>query len=225
MAGQEPSPLPAMLRSDDEVAAQLGSVRAAIDAHGRSDVTVVAVTKGFDRTAIECASRLGIGDIGENYAQELQAKCPLPSATRAHFIGRIQRNKVRKVADVVHLWHSVSRPEVVAEIAKRSAEPKILIQVAAEGDMTKAGITPGELEAMLEVAEEHGVEVSGLMTIGVLGDDAQTVQSFADLNKLADEFGLRERSMGMSGDYRDALVHGATMLRLGSALFGPRANK
>ena len=224
MAG-EPSTLPSMMRSDDEVAAQLDSVRAAIDEHGRNDVTVVAVTKGFDRTAIECASRLGVGDIGENYAQELQEKCPLPNAVRAHFIGRIQRNKVRKVADVVHLWHSVSRPEVVAEIAKRSAEPKILIQVAAQGDTTKAGITPGDLEAMLGVAEEHGVEVSGLMTIGVLGDDERTVQSFADLTKLADEFGLRERSMGMSGDYRDALAHGATMLRLGSALFGPRANK
>ena len=113
----------------------------------------------------------------------------------------------------------------MAEIAKRSAEPKILIQVAAQGDTTKAGITPGDLEAMLGVAEEHGVEVSGLMTIGVLGDDERTVQGFADLTKLADEFGLRERSMGMSGDYRDALAHGATMLRLGSALFGPRANK
>ncbi len=213
-----------MVRSDDEVATEIARVHAVIEEEGRSDVTIVAVTKGFDRSAIECASRLGLTDIGENYAQELAAKLPLPDGTRAHFIGRIQRNKVRKVASAVHLWHSVSRPEVVVEIAKRSNEPRILIQVAAAGDTTKDGITPGELESMLEVARDHEVEVAGLMTIGVLGDHERTVQSFVDLNRLAEENDLRERSMGMSGDYRDALAQGATMLRLGSALFGPRAN-
>ena len=216
------SSLPSMSLSDEEVAANLGAVRDAIGDSGRSDVTIVAVTKGFDRSAIECASRLGISDIGENYAQELQAKSPMPEETRVHFIGRIQRNKVRKVADQVDLWHSVSRPEVVVEISKRSAHPQILIQVAAAGDTTKAGVAPDEVEPLLEVAREHGVDVAGLMTIGVLADEERTMQSFADLARLADTFELRERSMGMSGDYRDALAHGATMLRLGSALFGPR---
>ena len=208
--------------SDEQVLASLHEVHDAIETIGRDEVTIVAVTKGFDRSAIDCAARLGLADVGENYAQELLGKLPLPAGLRAHFIGRIQRNKVRKIGDQVTLWHSVSRPEILIEIARRSARPRALIQVAAQGDTTKDGVEPREIEALLKVAEEPNVEIAGLMTIGVHGDVARTRQSFAALDRLAGEFGLAERSMGMSGDYRDALEAGATMLRLGSVLFGPR---
>jgi len=221
MAGDE-AVSPPMTRSDDEVAAKLSEVAEAIEATGRDDVTVIAVTKGFDHTAVECAARLGVGNVGENYAQELLQKSPVPDGIRTHFIGRIQRNKVRKLADVVDLWHSVARPEVLVEIARRSENPTALIQVAAAGDPSKDGVAPDEIEPMLDVAREHGVEIAGLMTIGVLGDPERTRESFIETARLADTFGLAERSMGMSGDYRDALDAGATMLRLGSLLFGPR---
>lgn len=209
-------------RTDEQVLASLQEVSDEIESIGRDDVTVIAVTKGFDRSAIDCAARLGLHDIGENYAQELLAKLPLPAQLRVHFIGRIQRNKVRKVSDQVALWHSVSRPEILVEIGRRSEAPRVLIQVSAAGDTTKDGIEPREIDSMLEVARDNDVEVAGLMTIGVHGDQERTRESFRDLARLADEFDLAERSMGMSGDYRDALEAGATMLRLGSTLFGPR---
>ena len=212
-------------RTDEEVIESLSEVQRTIEAVGRPDVTIVAVTKGFDRSAVECAERIGLVDIGENYAQELQEKSPLPDGMRGHFIGRIQRNKVRKVASSVALWQSVSRPEILVEIAKRSEQPRALIQVVAADDSTKDGVGPEHIESMLEVAELHGVEIAGLMTIGVLGDPARTKQSFAQTARLANEFGLRERSMGMSGDYRDALDAGSTMLRLGSLLFGQRPTR
>ena len=213
---------PPMPRTDAQVAATLAELREVIAAEGRDDVTIVAVTKGFDRSAVECAARVGLDVIGENYAQELLEKSPLPDEVQAHFIGRIQRNKVRKIADIVDLWHSVSRPEVLVELAKRSPAPRALIQVAAADDPSKDGIDPKDLDMMLEVAHDHGVTIEGLMTIGVLGNDHRSAQSFRDLSRLADSYGLIERSMGMSGDYRDALAEGATMLRLGSALFGQR---
>lgn len=217
----------AMSTPDDVVAERLASVRERAAEVGRSDVTIVAVTKGFDRSAIDCAQRLGIADIGENYAQELLGKVDAVMAeTSVHFMGRIQRNKVRKIANHVDAWHSVARNEILEEIAKRTEQslksPKVFIQVRPHGDETKDGVGPEDLEPMLGRAEELGVVIAGLMTIGVLGDPAATRQAFVDVNALAERFGLAERSMGMSGDYEDALAAGSTMLRLGSVLFGDR---
>lgn len=212
-----------MGRTDEVVAEHLAAVRNEIAANGRKNVRIVAVTKGFDRSAIECAQRLGIRDIGENYAQELEDKIDaVNDSTAVHFIGRIQRNKVRKIIDHVDLWHSVARPEILVELAKRTASPQVLLQLRAENDDTKEGIRPDQLESMLEVAETHGVTVRGLMTIGILGDVEATQRCFVELDRVAEQFGLVERSMGMSGDYREALAAGATMLRLGSVLFGER---
>ncbi len=212
-----------MTTSDSEVAARLDVVRQAISATGRQDVTVVAVTKGFDRSAMDCAQRLGLGDVGENYAQELLEKVDaVQDGTRVHFMGRVQRNKVRKIAEHVDLWHSVARPEILTEIAKRTPGARVLIQVRPHDDDTKDGVGPAELDTMLSTAAELDVRVAGLMTIGVLGDAAATKAAFIELDQLCSDYDLVERSMGMSGDYRDALDAGATMLRLGSTLFGER---
>ncbi len=209
--------------ADDVVAERLALVHQAIEECGRGDVKIIAVTKGFDRSAIDCAQRLGLHDVGENYAQELLEKSEAIAAeTRVHFMGRIQRNKVRKIVEHVDLWHSVARPEILLELAKRSATAQVLIQVRPIDDPTKDGVRPEELEAMLEVAHDNGVMVRGLMTIGLLGDKSATQACFVELDRLADHHGLTERSMGMSGDYRDALEAGSTMLRLGSVLFGER---
>ncbi len=212
-----------MTVDDDVVATRLAEVRANIEASGRRDVRVVAVTKGFDRSAVDSAQRVGLTDIGENYAQEVEEKASAVAAgTNVHFIGRIQRNKVRKIIDHIALWHSVARPEIIAELAKRAERPRVLIQVRPLEDPTKDGVRPDELESMLDAAVSLGVKVEGLMTIGIFGDSNATKECFAELTRLADQFDLPERSMGMSGDYRDALEAGATMLRLGSVLFGPR---
>ena len=215
-----------MTAPDELVAERLAQVLETVSEVGRKDVTIIAVTKGFDRSAIDCAQRIGVRDVGENYAQEVLEKAEaVGEHTSVHFMGRIQRNKVRKISDVVDLWHSVARAEIVTEIAKRTPKARVLIQVRPYGDDTKDGVGPESLEEILGVAAEHDVDVAGLMTIGVLGDADATRASFIEVNRLADEYGLVERSMGMSGDYRDALMAGATMLRLGSVLFGDRPPK
>ena len=212
--------------ADEMLAERMETVRSAIRELGRSDVTVVAVTKGFDRSAMDAAQRVGIVDVGENYAQELVEKVPaiLPG-TNVHFMGRVQRNKARKVASHVDLWHSVSRREILSEIAKRSPGAHVLIQVRARNDDSKDGVSTGELDAILDHARSIDVVVRGLMTIGVLGDAERTAAAFRELDLLCETYGLAERSMGMSGDYRDALAAGATMLRLGSTLFGDRPQR
>lgn len=212
--------------SDAQILERLSTVQADVAAVGRVDVRIVAVTKGFDRSAIDAARRVGLLDVGENYAQEVMEKSDaIGDDLTMHFIGRIQRNKVRKISDQVSLWHSVARPEIVQELAKRNASARMLIQVRPHGDPTKDGVPPEEIEAMLAMADDLGVSVEGLMTIGVLGDEVATRRCFEEVGRLADEFGLAERSMGMSGDYRDALEAGATILRLGSLLFGPRPTR
>ncbi len=208
---------------DEVIAERLSVVRQAIADHGRSDTTIVAVTKGFDASIIRATKRLGLADIGENYAQEVVEKTPAFGADQTvHFMGRIQRNKVRKVCDVVGLWQSVARPEILSEIAKRVDDAKVLIQIQPDGDVSKDGVRPEELPAMFSLADDLGVTIVGLMTIGVLNDPAATRACFAEVAALADDYDVEVRSMGMSGDYRDALENGSNMLRLGSTLFGPR---
>jgi len=209
--------------ADETVSERLGNIRDAITACGRGEVKVIAVTKGFDRSAIDCAQRIGLHDVGENYAQELLEKsAAVDPGTLVHFMGKIQRNKVRKIVEHVDLWHSVARPEILVELAKRAEAPEVLIQVRPIDDPTKDGVRPDELESMLDVARTNGVTVLGLMTIGLLGDEKATRECFVELDRLADHYGLVERSMGMSSDYRDALEAGSTMLRVGSVLFGDR---
>lgn len=207
---------------DDVIAERLDKIRSTIADVGRPDVTIVAVTKGFDATAVHAARRLGLTDIGENYAQEIVEKNDEFDGLTVNFLGRIQRNKVRKVCESVHLWQSVSRPEILSEIAKRSAGARVLIQIQPEGDESKDGVRPAELAAMFELADNVGVTIAGLMTIGVLSNPEATTRCFREVSALADEYDVGITSMGMSGDYRDALVAGSNMIRLGSVLFGPR---
>ena len=207
---------------DEVIRERLDEVHSAIADVGRPDVQIVAVTKGFDATAVQAARRLGLDAVGENYAQEIVEKAGEFDGLTVNFLGRIQRNKVRKVCDSVDLWQSVASPEILSEIAKRTTDARVLIQIQPAGDDTKDGVRPDDLPAMFELADELGVTVAGLMTIGVLGDPEATKRSFGEVATLADEYDVEITSMGMSGDYRDALTAGTSMLRLGSVLFGPR---
>lgn len=187
-------------------------------------VKLIAVTKGHGVEVVDEAVTAGLLDLGENYAQELveKAQRPQPADVRWHFIGRIQRNKVRMLAPYVHMWHGVDREEVGAEIARRAPGAAVLVQVNATGEESKAGCTPTELPGLLDALRGITLDVRGLMTIAPAGARDVAREAFEKVRKLADSHALAEVSMGMSDDLDLAVAAGATMVRVGSALFGPR---
>ena len=132
----------------------------------------------------------------------------------------MQRNKVRLVAPVVALWESVDREEIAAEIGRRAPGAAVLVQVNVTGEPQKGGCAPSAVSALVEACTTYGCRVDGLMTVPEAVGDPGPV--FARLRQMADDLGLRECSMGMSGDYEIAIAEGATMVRVGRAIFGPR---
>ena len=210
----------------NDVAAGLARVRQRIVAAGGDldRITVVAVTKGFDVAAARAVRQAGIADLGENYAQELRVKATAldDPGVRWHFVGRIQRNKVALVAGDVHLWHGVDRAAVGDAIARRAPGAAVLVQVDVSGEPQKGGCPPDAVPALVEHLDALGLGVRGLMAVGPAGapEDART--GFRLVASLADELGLAERSMGMSDDLEVAVEEGATMVRIGRALLGPR---
>jgi len=208
------------------VGERLEAVRARIAAAGGTDVRVVAVTKGFGPDAIEAAVAAGCQDVGENYAQEAVTKLqavrgPVP---RVHFIGHLQTNKVKQLAPVVDVWQSVDRPGAV-EAIERHAPPGsvVLVQVNVAGAEQQGGCEPNEAPALVEAAVAAGLHVAGLMAIGRAGEPADARPGFRLLRHLVDDLGLAECSMGMTADLEVAVEEGSTMVRVGTALFGPRA--
>ena len=193
-----------------------------------ASTTVVAVTKGFGPEAPLAALGAGLVELGENYAQELQDKAEAVDALaglpdpRWHFIGRLQSNKVRLVADRVACWQSLDRASVVDEVAKRAPGARVLVQVNAAGEDGKGGAALADAPELVTRARGRGLDVVGLMAVGVAGDEAATEAAFAATAALADRLDLPERSLGMSGDLAAAVRAGTTMIRVGTALFGPR---
>lgn len=210
----------------DDVRRNVEQVRNDIaDAGGDpSAVTVMAVTKGFPAGAVRAAVAAGLGLVGENYAQELLDKQAelVDVGADWHFIGRLQSNKVRVLADRIACWQSVDRPSLVTEIARRAPGARIMVQVNATGERAKGGTTASEAPALVAAARDAGLDVVGLMTVGILGDESATETAFRDVALLADRLGLEQRSMGMTGDLAAAVRAGTTMVRVGTALFGPR---
>lgn len=201
----------------------MAAVRARIaDAGGEGRVTLVAVTKGFGPEAVAAAVAAGVDDVGESYAQELVAKAAEVSPPRWHFVGRLQANKVRALAATVGLWQSVDRPRLVDELARRVPGARVLVQVDVTGEPAKGGCPPAEVPALVERAADAGLVPTGLMAVGPLGPPEAARPGFRALAALADRLGLAERSMGMSADLEVAVQEGATMVRVGTALFGPR---
>ena len=208
--------------------ARLEAARRRIEAAGGDPeaVRVVAVTKGFGPEAVVTAAASGLVDVGENYAQELTAKAaavaPLTETTlRWHFLGALQRNKVRTLAPLVSLWQSVARPEEGIEIARRAPGAEVLVEVDTSGVAGRNGCTPGKTPGLVSELEGLGLAVRGLMTVGPQDPDAAAA-AFRTVRSLADQLGLVERSMGMSDDMESAVAEGSTMVRLGRALFGDR---
>jgi pyridoxal phosphate enzyme (YggS family) len=190
------------------------------------DVRVLAVTKGFGPEAVAAAAAAGLTAIGENYARELLAKGPeaRQRGLGVHFIGQLQTNKVRQLADLVDVWESVDRRRVVDEVAKRAPGAKVLIQVATAAEPGKGGCHPDDVAELVGAARAAGLVVEGLMTVGpTQGGPEAARPGFRVVRRLADDLGLTTCSMGMSGDLEVAVEEGSTEVRVGTALFGPRA--
>ena len=214
-----------------EIAARAQAIRDRVTAAGGdpSAVRLIGVSKGQSAEMVGAALAAGVTDLGESYVQELVAKVDDldfdhldGSSGRWHLIGRLQRNKVRLAAPHVHLWQSVDRLSLAAEIALRAPGAAVLVQVNVAGADQQAGCLPERAPAVVEGCADLGLEVRGLMGIGAQDTLATTAASFARLRSLVDGLGLDECSMGMSGDFELAVAEGSTMIRVGRALFGPR---
>lgn len=192
-------------------------------------VSVVAVTKGFGPEAGRAAVRCGLVDLGENYAKELLAKAEeaagWPVVPRWHFIGAIQRNKVRALASRVHLWHTVARAVEGEEIARWAPGARVLIQVDLVGRAGRNGASPVEVPGLVAAIGRAGLDLRGLMTVGPPGEPEAARPVFRRLAGMARDLGLPELSMGMTADLEVAVQEGTTMIRVGEALFGPRPGR
>ena len=217
----------------DRLTAVLARVDAACSAAGRDrqDVRLVAVSKMRTAAEIRAVMACGQVDFGENYAQHLRDKCDLIGPGPVwHFIGALQKNKVKYVAGRAHLFHALDRIELADEFQKRSDIPQpVLVAVNTGGEASKSSVDIDAALALCEAVERHsGVALRGLMTIPPPVENPQDAAPFfATLSELAQE-GLRrglpltELSMGMSHDFEVAIEQGATLVRVGTAIFGPR---
>ena len=201
---------------------------AALRARLPPGVTLVAVSKTQPASAIREAYAAGQRHFGENYAQEWREKAEaladLPGLTW-HFVGALQTNKVKVLAGRVGFVHTVDRLELARELSKRyaaaGAVAKVFLEINLAGEAQKAGCPPEAAPALLEAVRAlPGLEAVGLMCIPPPEDDP--VPHFRALRALRDRLGLRDLSMGMSGDWERAVAEGATFVRVGSALFGAR---
>lgn len=198
-----------------------------------ANVTLVAVSKTKPLEDIKALYDLGQRDFGENYVQELVDKeAMLPKDIRWHFIGHLQRNKVKYIAPFVHLIHGVDSLNLLKEIDKQGTRFQrninCLLQVHIAQEETKFGFDDTELQETVSAASslEH-VSVNGLMGMASFtADPKQIGEEFTRLKTLYDQYlkqtGWSTLSMGMSGDYKLAIEHGSTMVRIGSLLFGAR---
>ena len=211
-------------------------LKSELDAKG---VTLVAVSKTKPVTDISALYDLGQRDFGENYVQEMAEKqAQLPADIRWHFIGHLQRNKVKYIAPFVHLIHGVDSFELLREINKQAAKNNriisVLLQMYIAEEETKFGLNEQELKEVIAALADvplHNVRIEGLMGMASFTTDPEKIKrEFASLHQLFERYRtlktsniqFTQLSMGMSGDYGLAITQGSTMVRIGSLLFGAR---
>ncbi|MCK4362358.1 MAG: YggS family pyridoxal phosphate-dependent enzyme [Dehalococcoidia bacterium] len=198
---------------------------------GRSpaEITIVAVTKGLTAQAIEAALEAGIRHIGENRVQEAREKIArlsnLQPCPTWHMVGHLQTNKVKTAVEIFDIIHSIDSLRLAEALSGRARNTvSVLLQVNISGEEPKSGFSQAELhKAAEDVARLPMLEVKGLMTIAPLVSDPEEVRPiFRRLRELRDSLGLEHLSMGMSDDFEVAVGEGATMVRIGRAIFGER---
>jgi pyridoxal phosphate enzyme (YggS family) len=201
-------------------------LRAALPPH----VTLVAVSKTQPAEAIRAAHAAGQRDFGENYAQEWREKADALADLDLnwHFVGSLQTNKVRLLAGRVGWVHTVDRGDLAREISRRweraGAVARVLVEVNVGGEATKGGCAPGEVDALVAAVRAlPAVELVGLTCIPPPGADPRP--HFRALREMRDRLGLRELSMGMTADWPVAVEEGATLVRIGTAIFGERPSR
>ncbi|GMR22828.1 MAG: YggS family pyridoxal phosphate-dependent enzyme [Acidobacteriota bacterium] len=212
-------------------------VRAGRDSRDGSAVKLVAVTKTRSVDEMAAAVAAGVTDIGENKVQEAEAKKPeLHASARWHFVGHLQKNKAKKAVELFDLIHTVDSAAIGQRIDRLAAErdkvQPVLVQVDLAGEETKDGLPEEELLPTLEKLNEcSNLRVDGLMVLPPYFEDTDEVrpyfQRLRELSENGRERGLvgSELSMGMSHDFEVAIEEGATIIRVGTALFGPRTRK
>jgi pyridoxal phosphate enzyme (YggS family) len=206
------------------LAERIADVRGRIArAAGGRAVKLVAVTKTHPAETVRAAHAAGLDCFGENYVQELNAKRAALAdlGLEWHFIGHLQRNKAKDVVNRVALIHGVDSVALAEALARRATAPQdVLVEINVGGEASKAGVAPADLPAILAgLAPLELVRCLGLMAIPPPGAGRA---SFRLLATLARDHGLPELSMGMSDDFEAAVEEGATIVRVGTALFGPR---
>lgn len=228
----------AMRIVDTDIRANIDQVRERI-AHacqrvGRSpdEITIVAVTKTVEPPAIATAFKLGIRHFGENRVQEAVAKIGQLSGLKPHptwhMVGHLQTNKAKvavEIFDIIHSVDSIRLAEVISHRAERTIP--ILLEANVAGEASKRGFSLAEVEPALEaIARLPRLEIRGLMTIAPMVADAEQVRPiFRQLRSLRDSLGLKHLSMGMTDDFEVAIEEGATLVRIGRAIFGERETK
>ena len=193
----------------------------------RDDITLLAVTKKFPPAAIREAYQLGLREFGENYVQEFEVKrADLTdlSGARFHFIGHLQSNKSKKAAEIFDVIQTVDSAKLAERLNAEQKPLEVMIEVKLSSEEAKAGVEPEAVPALVEaIRTSSHLRLLGLMTMPPWSDDAEPSRPyFAKLRALAEANGLRQLSMGMSHDLEVAIEEGATMVRIGTALFGPR---
>ncbi len=189
---------------------------------------LIGASKMQPASVLEQALSLGLVDFGENRVQEAQTKWPSlkarHSAAQLHLIGPLQSNKALDAVMLFDVIHTIDRPKIAVALAQALSQsgrrPKMLIQVNTGEEPQKAGIAPRDAATLLAHCKSLGLPIVGLMCVPPA--NTNPAPHFALLKKMADEFGLPELSMGMSGDFEIAVRLGATMVRVGTALFGER---
>jgi hypothetical protein len=224
----------------ERLAAILEQVATSATASGRKpdEIELIAVSKNHPPEAIQEAMDWGQIAFGESRVQEARAKIPLlSSAARWHFIGHLQKNKIRQALPLFDLFHSVDSLVLARQIDRIADElglsPRVLLEVNVAGEASKYGFPPDEVTRRLEELLSLGrLRIEGLMTIAPYSDDPENSRRFfAQLRELRDRIqdsarvGLPTLSMGMSGDFAVAIEEGATMVRVGTSIFGARSRR
>ncbi len=210
----------------DEVERRI-RVAAARAGRRREDITLIAVTKKFPAAVIRDAYALGLRSFGENYVQEFEQKAPqlgpLPGAV-FHLIGHLQSNKARKAVEIFHSIQTIDSVKLAARLEQMGRPLEVIIEVKLSEEDAKSGAAPADVPAIIEhLCASPLLRLQGFMTMPPWSDDPeQTRPYFRRLKQLADSLGVTQLSMGMSHDLEAAIEEGATHIRIGTALFGPR---